>query len=117
MKRYIFSFIIALLTYTGVSAQLPVADLVDIVFQKDGSAIDKCGHEVRKRGGCTAVWNATYSRYCGKATTANTDYYSIKCWNSAPNDDDITPKLRARTFTMETLLSRLPAVLVILLIR
>ncbi len=37
MKRYIFSFIIALLTYTGVSAQLPVADLVDIVFQKDGS--------------------------------------------------------------------------------
>lgn len=107
MKRYIFSFIIALLTYTGVSAQtgteLPVADLVDIEFQKDGTAIDKCGHNVRKRGGCTAVWNATYNRYCGVATVANTDYYSIKCWKNATVGDDINEKLKARTFTMETL--------------
>lgn len=103
MKRYIFSFIIALLTSASVSAQLPVADLVDIVFQKDGTAIDKCGHNVRKRGGCTAVWNATYNRYCGVATVANTDYYSIKCFNSTVSADDITPKLKAKTFTMETL--------------
>lgn len=107
MKRYIFSFIIALLTYTGVSAQtgteLPVADLVDIEFQKDGTAIDKCGHNVRKRGGCTAVWNATYNRYCGVATVANTDYYSIKCWNSTVSDDDIMPALVKKTFSIETL--------------
>ena len=107
MKRYIFSLIIALLTSAGVSAQtgteLPVADLVDIEFQKDGTAIDKCGHNVRKRGGCTAVWNATYNRYCGVATVANTDYYSIKCWKNATVGDDINEKLKARTFTMETL--------------
>lgn len=107
MKRYIFSFIIALLTSASVSAQtgteLPVADLVDIEFQKDGTAIDKCGHNVRKRGGCTAVWNATYNRYCGVATVANTDYYSIKCWKNATVGDDISTKLQARTFTMETL--------------
>lgn len=107
MKRYIFSFIIALLTYTGVSAQtgteLPVADLVDIEFQKDGTAIDKCGHNVRKRGGCTAVWNATYNRYCGVATVANTDYYSIKCWKNATVGDDINGKLTKGAFTIETL--------------
>lgn len=103
MKRYIFSFIIALLTYTGVSAQLPVADLVDIVFQKDGSAIDKCGHEVRKRGKCTAVWNATYNRYCGVASTLNSDYYSIKCFNNAPQRDDILPALENKKFSIETL--------------
>ena len=107
MKRYIFSLIIALLTSAGVSAQtgteLPVADLVDIVFQKDGSAIDKCGHNVRKRGGCTAVWNSKYNRYCGVASTANTDYYSIKCWKNATVGDDINTKLAKKTFTMETL--------------
>ena len=103
MKRYIFSFIIALLTYTGVSAQLPTADLVDIVFQKDGSAIDKCGHEVRKRGGCKTVWNATYNRYCGVASTLNSDYYSIKCFNNAPQKDDILPALENKKFSIETL--------------
>lgn len=107
MKRYIFSFIIALLTSAGVSAQtgteLPVADLVDIEFQKDGTAIDKCGHNVRKRGGCTAVWNATYNRYCGVATVANTDYYSIKCWKNATVGDDINKKLTDGAFTIETL--------------
>lgn len=103
MKRYIFSFIIALLTSASVSAQLPVADLVDIVFQKDGSAIDKCGHEVRKRGNCTAVWNATYNRYCGKASTLNSDYYSIKCFNNAPQKDDILPALENKKFSIETL--------------
>lgn len=107
MKRYIFSLIIALLTSAGVSAQtgteLPVADLVDIEFQKDGTAIDKCGHNVRKRGGCTAVWNATYNRYCGKAAVANTDYYSIKCWKNATVGDDINKKLTEGAFTIETL--------------
>lgn len=107
MKRYIFSLIIALLTYTGVSAQtgteLPVADLVDIVFQKDGTAIDLCGHNVRKRGGCTAVWNATYNRYCGVATTKDNDYYSIKCWNSTVSDDDIMSALANKKFSIETL--------------
>ena len=82
---------------------MPVADLVDIVFQKDGSAIDKCGHNVRKRGGCTAVWNSKYNRYCGVASTANTDYYSIKCWKNATVGDDINTKLAKKTFTMETL--------------
>lgn len=103
MKRYIFSFIIALLTSASVSAQLPVADLVDIVFQKDGSAIDKCGHEVRKRGGCKTVWNATYNRYCGVASTLNSDYYSIKCFNNAPQKDDILPALENKKFSIETL--------------
>lgn len=107
MKRYIFSFTIALLCAASASAQtetdLPVADLVDIVFQKDGSAIDKCGHNVRKRGGCTAVWNATYNRYCGVATVANTDYYSIKCWKNATVGDDINGKLTKGAFTIETL--------------
>lgn len=105
MKRYIFSFTIALLCAVSASAQteLPVADLVDIVFQKDGSAIDKCGHNVRKRGGCTAVWNSKYNRYCGVASTANTDYYSIKCWKNETVGDDINTKLAKKTFTIETL--------------
>lgn len=105
MKRYIFSLIIALLTSAAVSAQtqLPAADLVDIVFQKDGTAIDLCGHNVRKRGGCTAVWNETYNRYCGVATVANTDYYSIKCWKNATVGDDINKKLTEGAFTIETL--------------
>lgn len=82
MKRYIFSFIIALLTYTGVSAQLPVADLFDVMFGADRSAKDISANKVtvEKVGDPTTSWNAERGRFTTSTNTtgtATTKYYKI----------------------------------------
>lgn len=82
MKRYIFSFIIALLTSASVSAQLPVADLFDVMFRADGSATDISANKVtvEKKGDPTTSWNAERGRFTTSTNTtgtATTNYYKI----------------------------------------